>query len=457
MIYPITVTLLLGAGFAACVLAQRRDLAPSLPTALAAGVALRVTAWYLAAAQSWEPFDFKYDFPAAAAAVLHHHDPMLSARARGWPFLPTMAYVLATELKLGQITHLPWRVVGRLAPVLADLLLIPLVGMLARRRGPLRRFQYACNPIAVMVCAIHGQLEPEVLALGVGALLVARSSRRRAGARWGAGAAVGERAGERVAVGVGERAGARVAVGAGERAGRAGAAVGAGALLGLSVAIGTWSLLLMPGVLMALPDWRQRARAICATAAVPALALLTSPLTVATPIARLPDVARGVISVRPVVGTWGWTALVTGGKLELQPTLGRVGTVLLVAGLLVAGYLWRRADPVVLTSALLLVFLLVSPRFGAQYLLWPIPFLLARPTRYTQHAIAAASVWAGFGYLFLGRQFTWLHDTVWYLGSWCVIPLLALALPWAWRSGAAKPSQRPAEEQAAPEVVTRPG
>ncbi len=412
MIYPITVTLLLAAGFGLCVLAQRRDLAPSLPAALAAGLALRAAVWSLAAAQSWEPYDFKYDFPAAATAVLHHHDPMLFGRARGWPFLPTMAYVLAAEVKLGQVTHLPWRVVGRLAPVLADLLLIPLVGMLARQRGPLRRFQYACNPIAVMVCALHGQLEPEVLALGVAALLVARSSRRD---------------------------------------------VGAGALLGLSVAIGTWSVLLVPGVLMALPDWRQRARAICATAAVPAVALLTSPLTVATPIASLPDVARGVVSLRPVVGSWGWTALVTGGRLELQPTLGRIGTVILVAGLLVAGYLWRRADPVVLTGALLLVFLLVSPRVGAQYLLWPIPFLLAQPTRYTQHAIAAASVWAGFGYLFLGRQFTWLDDTVWYLGSWCVIPLLALALPWAWRRGAAQHSHQPAGEQAVPEVVAGPG
>ena len=77
-----------------------------------------------------------------------------------------MAFVLAGELKLGQATHLPWPVVGRLAPVVADLILIPLIGKLATDRGPLRRFQYACNPLVILICAIHGQLEPEVARAG---------------------------------------------------------------------------------------------------------------------------------------------------------------------------------------------------------------------------------------------------------------------------------------------------
>jgi len=404
---PTIATALLAAGLGLCVLAQRRDWAPALRTALGVGVALRAAVWTLAVTQPWQPYDFKVDFAGAAAAVLHHQDPMLAARARGWPFLPTLAFFMAGELKLGQLTHLSWAVVGRLLPVAADLALIPLVGRLAGERGPLRRFQYACNPLAIMVCAIHGQLEPEVLALGVAALLVARSRRARA----------------------------------------------AGGLLGLSVAIGSWSVLLAPGVLATLPDWRQRLRAVSVGVAVPLAILLTSPLTVGTPVRRLPDVVRGLVGLRPVVGTWGWTAIVTRGNLELLPTAGRAGTIVLAAALLAAAYLWRRADPVDLTIALLITFLLVSPRVGAQYLVWPLPFLVARPTRYAFPALVAATVWAGFGYLYLARQFLWVHDSMWYLASWCVIPLLVLAMPWARRERADDRVPVPADEPGIPEAV----
>jgi hypothetical protein len=456
---------LLSAGFALCVLAQRRRWAPSLRTALAVGAAIRVLMWIIAARQSWQPYDLNFDFSSAATAALHHHDPMLSTRSRGWPFLPTMAFLLAGELKLGQLTHLSWPVVARIVPVAADLALIPMVGRLADGRGfgtpgsgsrgsgdsarkgavaggtafspvsagngALRRFQYACNPIAIMVCAIHGQLEPEVLALGVAALLLARSRR---------GAA-------------------------------------AGAALGLSMAVGSWSLLLAPGILVTLPDWRHRLRAAAAAVAVPCVILLTSPLTVGTPVGRLPDVVRGLISLRPVVGLWGWSALVTHGNMELLPTIGRVGTLLLIIALPVAGYLWRRADPADLTSALLITFLIVSPRVGAQYLAWPLPYLTARPTRYAAPALAAATVWAGFGYVYLSRQFLWIQTPTWALASWCVIPLLFLALPWARRQRAGGPllpaagpevsaaeppvpeaeQALPADETVAPETVSDPG
>ncbi|MGE5292308.1 MAG: glycosyltransferase 87 family protein [Micromonosporaceae bacterium] len=408
MTHFVAPALLLAAGLALCVVAQRSGWAPSLRAALAVGAVLRVVVWIIAATSSWQPYDFHFDFSGAAAAVLHHHDPMLSVRARGWPFLPTMAFLMAGELKLGQLTHLSWPVAGRLVPVLADLALIPLVGRLAGERAALRRFQYACNPIAIMVCAIHGQLEPEVLALGVGALLLARSRRSAA----------------------------------------------SGLALGLSMAVGSWSLLLAPGILIALPDWRHRLRAALCAIAVPVVILLTSPLTVGTPVGRLPDVVRGVTSLRPVIGNWGWTALVTRGHGELSPLLGRVGTIALIAALLTAGYLWRRADSTDLTSALLITFLLVSPRVGAQYFAWPLPYLTARPTRYAAPALAVATAWAGFGYLFLSRQFLWFHSNMWALASWCVIPLLFLAMPWARRRPAGGPQGVPGDDAVVPQAVT---
>ncbi|MGE5290569.1 MAG: hypothetical protein ACM3ML_25935 [Micromonosporaceae bacterium] len=386
MNYMLAASSVLGVGLALFLLAQWRGWQPSLLTALGAGAALRVGVWFVAAAQSWQPYDFKTDFAAAATAVLHHHDPLLSGRPRGWPFLPTMAFVFAGELKLGQVAHLSWPVVGRIAPVVADLALIPLIGKLASRQGPLRRFQYACNPLPILICALHGQMEPEVLTLGVGAFLVARSRRTAA----------------------------------------------AGILLGLSVAIGSWSVLLAPGVLLMLPGLRARVRAACLAAAVPFLFLVTSPLTVGTPVGRLVTVAHRLVGLRSVIGNWGWTIAVTHGHLKFLTPVGRIGMVVLVIALAATWYLWRRADPVDLTTALLIAFLVVSPRVSVQYLVWPLPFLAARPTRFANPAVIAAGVWNGIGYLALGprRGPSWVHANMWYITSWLVIPLLILAMPW---------------------------
>jgi hypothetical protein len=389
----------LGVGLALFLLAQWRSWQPSLLTALGVGAVLRCGVWYVAATQSWQPFDYKKDFIAAAVAVLHHHDPLLSGRPRGWPFLPTMAFVFAAELKLGQVAHLSWAVVGRIAPILADLTLIPLIGKLASRQGALRRFQYACNPLPILICAIHGQLEPEVLALGVGAFLVARSRRPAA----------------------------------------------AGILLGLSMAIGSWSVLLAPGVLLMLPDVRTRVRAACWAVAVPLVFLLTSPLTVGTPVSRLPTVVHRLVGLRSVIGNWGWTVAVTHGHLEFITSVGRIGLLALIIALAVAGYLWRRADPVDLTTALLITFLVVSPRVSVQYLVWPVPFLAARPTRFANPAVLAMGVWDGIGYLALGprRGPSWAHPNMWYATSWLVITLLILAMPWDRRRRDDEPLRQP--------------
>ncbi|HUK71297.1 MAG TPA: glycosyltransferase 87 family protein [Streptosporangiaceae bacterium] len=403
----------LGIGLVLFLLAQWRGWQPSLPTALAVGAALRGAVWAVAASQAWQPKDFRLDFHAAAVAVLHHHDPLLSGRPRGWPFLPTMAFVLAGELKLGQATHLPWPVVGRLAPVVADLILIPLIGKLATDRGPLRRFQYACNPLVILICAMHGQLEPEVLVLGVAAFVVARSHRSTA----------------------------------------------AGILLGFCVAIGVWSVLLAPGVLLMLPDGRKRLRAACVAASVPIAFLVTSPLTVGTPARLLPTVAHRIIGLRSVIGGWGWTVALTRGRLEFLTSAGRLGVVALTVALVAAAYLWRRADPVDLTAALLITFLVVSPRVSVQYLVWPMPFLAARMTRFATPAIVAASVWAGISYLALGpgrAPTSWHAHTLAYW-SWAVIPVLILAMPWErrHRDGRfgpvfARPAAEPAAETTAP-------
>ncbi len=409
----VTASCVLGVGLALFVLAQWRGWQPSLPTALAAGVVLRGAVWAVAASQSWQPKDFRLDFPAAAAAVLHHHDPLLSGRLRGWPFLPTMAFVLAAELKLGQVTHLPWSYVGRLAPVAADLIIIPLVGKLATQRGPLRRFQYACNPLVILICALHGQLEPEILVLGVAAIVVARSRR----------------------------------------------AAAAGILLGLAVAIGDWAVLLAPGVLLTLPDLRTRLRCACLAASVPIAFLVTSPFTVGTPVRMLPTVAQRIIGLRAVIGGWGWTAALTQGRLEYLAGAGRIGLAALVIALALVAYLWQRADPVDLTAVLMITSLAVSPRVSVQYLVWPMPFLAARPTRFTMPAVLATSVWAGTSYLAIGphRSPASWHAYMLSYSSWAVIALLVLAMPWERRRDTGLAARVPAPAPVPASEFTAPG
>jgi hypothetical protein len=330
-----------------------------------------------------------------------------------WHILPLMPFMLAAELKLGQVAHLAWPLIGKLAPVAADLVLIPLVGRMADRRGRLSAFQYACNPISIMVCSVHGQFEPVSLALGVGAFLVARSGRAKT----------------------------------------------AGLLGGLSAATGGWPVLLLPGILLALPpsrsveghqtppkaledvfrtpwgsQWRQWIKAGVCAAVVPALLLVTSPLTVGTPIRELPHVARLLIGARAIVGDWGWTAIVTEGVERGDTGLARIGKLILIVALLATLYLWRRADPVRLTTALLLVFLVATPRLGVQYLIFGVPFLLALGGPAAGPAMVASAAWQGAGYLYLpGLTYTgWLTAHRWWaVSSLAVIGCLIAAMPWA--------------------------
>ena len=137
---------------------------------------------------------------------------------------------------------------------------------------------------------------------------------------------------------------------------------------------------------------------------------------------------------RGVIGDWGWTTLVTGGHQEISPILARVGMVVLFAILVGTWYLWRRAHPVDLIAALNLAFLVSSDRVSAQYLVWPVPYQIARPNRWTQPALVLCAAWAGAGYLVLSRAPTadaWglMHEP-WALSSLVILPFLVLAMPW---------------------------
>jgi hypothetical protein len=376
-------------------LAAWRGWAPRLWVAVVAGAAIRVCVGAIAWHDSWQPPDFMYQFTAAIKAVFHHHDPLRLPNSE-WHFLPLMVYVNAGAYRLGELTGLPWQLIGRVAPVAADVVLIVLVGALAGT-GERRRwsaFQYALNPVPIMICAIHGQVEPVASAFGVGAVLLAVRTRPRA--QW------------------------------------------SGVLLGLGIAVSTWPILLVPGLLRALPGWRKRLAALAWACAAPLAFFITGPVIIGYPARFLGGDVRALLTPRGVIGDWGWTTLVTGGHRAISPPWARLGMVILLAALAGTWYLWRRAHPVDLITAMNLAFLVSSDRFGAQYLVWPVPYQLARPSRGTQVALVLCAAWDGAGYLWLSRAPTnhdWLlMHTPWAYSSLAILPFLVLAMPWKRRA-----------------------
>lgn len=387
MEHPVLAGLVLALGFAAAVYAQRRGLEPSLRTSLIVGIGLRLVLLVLAATSAWQPVDFVEGFKPAGEAILAGQDPVLYTEG-SWHFLPMIPYLYALGLGVG----LPWEIAGRLCTVVADVVLIVLVGRLAGpSRQKLAQFQYACNPLVLMVAAIHGQVEPVSLVFLVAAYLAARNSQ----------------------------------------------AVWAGALFGLALSAKSWPIILLPIVLWLLPTWKQRLYGLVAAGAVPLLFLVTLPLFVHSDWAALLDVASYLGGVRPIVGEWGWTAHLTGGDWELVPLYSQIGQLAIYTSLALVIWFWRKADKIDITIAMLLAFMVVTPRMGAQYLTWFVPFLIARPTRFTQPALGFAALWAGLGYLWLTQydeDTWWEYHSYWTRASILVIPWLVLALPWSRRT-----------------------
>ncbi|MEU4577183.1 hypothetical protein [Nonomuraea sp. NPDC023979] len=421
-------------GVVLALIAQWRDWRPSLLVAILVGIAVRVLLLFTAATDTqWQPVDYVNSFRPAGEAVLRGEDPVLASNG-GWHFLPTIPYVYGILLWLG----IPWDYAGRLVTVVADIVLIPLVAKLAGGpKASLRAFQYALNPLALLVASIHGQVEPVALVFGVAAFVVARGpgSPHRVGVT---DAAVG-RVRQAVSEG-GLRVLPRMVLqalrpGPTDRADLKRAAL-AGVLMGLALCAKSWPIWLIPGFLLLLPHLRSRIVALFTTGAVPLFFLVTLPVFAGTAFDQIPEVIRTIQSIRPIVGEWGWTPHFTGGHWDLRPDLATFGTYLIYACVVAAILVWRRADPIDMTIAILLIFMVVTPRLGAQYLLWFMPFLVARPTRFAWPAILGVSLWSAYGYIYMtqyrGEAWGVLHAD-WSRASIVLLPVLLLAMPWGRR------------------------
>jgi hypothetical protein len=415
--------LLLVIGIVLMLVAQRRDWRPSLTLAIVTALVLRLAMLGLA----WRtlPYDLAYDFKTAGLDVLHHQDPILNNRQNGWGSLPVYAFVLAGAYWGTLHLHISWLIIARIPAILADLGVVVLVGVLAGaagERAALRRFQYACSPLAILVSSVHGQAEPFcfLFALGAFALIL--------------------------------RAGPHIS------ARRAGAA---GILFGLAVAAQTWPLVFGPALFLALPAWRRRAQFTAGAAAILALLFVTLPLTVGTPVSKLPYIATQFFNTRPSFGNWGWSGL----WLAVHPTklpvwqdplwlnAGSIGTKIAIVGALLAVWWWRRGHPLDIATVTTTTLLAITPSFGNQYLVWQAPSATAKPARLSIPLQIVLGAYAAVFYLPMNmlnwQNWNYANDIM-MLISIFVIAFMIVALPWErrqWQPPAAPAPQHPGRLQ----------
>jgi hypothetical protein len=341
----LVVVTLLACGLAALAVRRRSTTAPLWVAVL---LAIAVRCLVAVIARPFTPADVAFTFESAGRLVGRGVDPALGLARYQWNFLPVMPLTWSGLRQLG----LPWLDVVRVPPILCDALNVWLVGLLAiRSRAATSRLVYALHPVAIIVAALHAQVEPVALSALLGGLVFLKRERQ-----WEAGS-----------------------------------------LFGLAIAIKTWPAAVVLAILA--PRFRRSERAVLATVLVPLAFFVFSIAAFGSPPRELADV---LTSYSSYVGYWGWggTVVAFGDKSALgyDSSLATIGTVLTAAALVGAIVVFRRTEVLRRCWAVLLSIMIVSAGWATQYLVWPVPFLVADDEDHALFA-GAATVLALVSYL----------------------------------------------------------
>ncbi len=329
--------------------ASWRRWSPPLWSTLIAAATLRIIV--AIAAHAHTPHDVSSYFHSTATLVSRGRDPLTTLPRYQWNFLPVMPYIWALLLHL----RLAWEVTDKIPTISADCVNVALVAALAPHAKERRAFQYALNPVAILVTSWHGQVEPVALAIGLGGLLLLRRRRDFTG----------------------------------------------GLLIGLAAAAKTWPIIFGVSLVTKRP-MTSRVRALLGMTVMPAAFFFTMPLLLHDHLRRDLKILTGY---RSLVGQWGWAGIwhiydpnVVGyarGASRAQ----HVASIGLVLVLPVVVWLWRRAAPEVLVLAVLYVFLVLTAGFGVQYLMWPLPLAVAYATARTWAYVVTSFAYVAVFYL----------------------------------------------------------
>jgi hypothetical protein len=365
-------------------------LSPPLGITLVVALSLRLIV--IVISRGHTPGDVGELFQSVGRLVIDGRDPLRFMPRYTWNFLPPMAYVFAAEIKTG----IGWQTASKIVPLFADLATTVMVGAFVEaRRAAMTRTLYAVSPLAILVAAHHGQVEPVSIALGLAALLLA--GRGRPGL--------------------------------------------AGVALGFAVATKTWPVLFIPGVLRELPV-RTWWRALLAAAGVIAVFLASNRVLLH---GSLHNAVHVLTSYRSFFGSYGWSGLLhlwgNAGLGYAGPDVDpyqRVGTLVMVATLIGLLVLFHRASGPDLTVVLILGFITVTAGFGGQYLLWPAALIYARRLPRGWPYVVTACFYGAFFYLVTLQVSPQTNiDTNVPIQTWTSFAVIATAL-WAipWRDAA---------------------
>jgi Glycosyltransferase family 87 len=278
--------------------------------------------------REFTPNDVRVTFHTTGELVLQGKDPLSHLPpGGGWNFLELMPYIHALEIKTGW----PWVYADKIAPVVADVLVVWLVAQLVGSDGRTRALQYAINPLSLLVVGLHGQVEPVALAFGLGGILLAKHD------RW----------------------------------------LLAGVLLGAAVSAKTWPVLIAIAI-FPITRPREALRLVEGIVVVPIAMLVSGIVFLDT---HLVTAVKHIVSYSSYVDNWGWGGLVvTSGRttaVGYNTTVGHIGSALAVVAVVIVLVVFRDRPMEVRAMVVLSAFLVATAGFGTQYLLWPLPLMFA--------------------------------------------------------------------------------
>ena len=300
--------------------------------------------------REFTPNDVRVTFHTTGELVLQGKDPLSHLPpGGGWNFLELMPYIHALEIKTGW----PWVYADKIAPVVADVLVVWLVAQLVGSDGRTRALQYAINPLSLLVVSLHGQVEPVALAFGLGGILLAKRD------RW----------------------------------------LLAGLLLGAAVSAKTWPVLIAISI-FPINRPREALRLVEGIVVVPIAMLVSGIVFLDT---HLVTAVRHIVSYSSYVDNWGWGGLVvTSGRttaVGYNTTVGHIGSALSAVAVVIVLVVFRDRPMEVRAMVVLSAFLVATAGFGTQYLLWPLPLMFAVGGIARFAYLASATAWAGIAYL----------------------------------------------------------
>ena len=301
-----------------------------------------------------------------------------------WPTVPVFNFnhgpltALGVQIAawVGDVVPLGERLLVRVPAILADAGSTLLVyGLVARTRGSKAGLAAAAliglNPVLILVSGFHGNTDSVFIVLTLAAIfLIGRGRSTLAGVSYAA-----------------------------------------------AMAVKIVPILVAPAILFSMPAGAQRRRFAFVTAVTSALMWLPA-LAV-----DFAGVVREVFLYRGFVGAWGLSSLFADTTGVATSVPGReLWTMLLLSAVAVSGYLMGRRGPERIEAAVaasFLVFLVLAPGFGMQYLAWPVAFLVVA-------GAIMGSVYSAAAGVFLYVTYAWWSGGGWSLDfadAWSTSPL----------------------------------